>query len=397
MSRWPWQQRDYNQLSTGSSSATRVRPNKKQVIITILKWVAVATVCGVVTFFTLFGIDFNSRITPRDYLASTRPASGPLSSTCFKANYTLSNQHYGIIPSVPVKEGDVCFDYAGLIHNSNTTSNVPPVTYHTYWSSHMTDRLTENQVASLRSFAATQPSQHTLFLWISSRDHTKLIRSDSLWHTVNSPNIQLKIIEDESTALLQHTSLRALEERHMQELLRLVSLYLYGGVWFNLDVLLVRDLSPLLHLEWLTQATCFELSQFASASTVDSRFEGALMHFFAGSPYVCEMLSVASDELNGAVNGLKPLKSLGPDVYARVFHRVLKARITPWAVLPWCFTDPSQCQTSNALPGAFDNVRSFNADHVRRIFAYHWHEKWTSSPGSIFRHLVDQHKLATSW
>ncbi|KAK4512236.1 uncharacterized protein ATC70_002932 [Mucor velutinosus] len=397
MSRWPWQQRDYNQLSTGSSSTTRVRPNKKQVIITILKWVAVATVCGVITFFTLFGIDFNSRITPRDYLASTRPASGPLSSTCFKAKHTLRSQHYGIIPSVPVKEGDVCFDYAGLIRNTNTTSNTSSTVYHTYWSSQMTNDLTQNQIASLRSFAATQASQHTLFFWILSKDKSHLLKSDSLWHTVNSSNIQLKIIEDELTALLEHTPLRALEERHMQELLRLVSLYLYGGVWFNLDVLLVRDLSPLLHLEWLTQATCFELSQFASASTVDSRFEGALMHFFAGSPYVCEMLSVASDELSGAVNGLKPLKSLGPDLYARVFHRVLKARITPWAVLPWCFTDPSQCQTSNALPNAFDNVRSFNVDHVNNIFAYHWHEKWKSSPGSIFKYLVEQHKQIVSW
>lgn len=397
MSRWPWQQRDYNQLSTGSSSTTRVRPNKKQVIITILKWVAVATVCGVITFFTLFGIDFNSRITPRDYLASTRPASGPLSSTCFRANYTLSHQHHGIIPSVPVKEDDVCFDYAGLIHSTNTTSNTIPVTYHTYWSTDMASHLTENQLASLRSFAATQPSQHTLFLWISSKDKSNLLKTDSLWHTVKSPNIQLKIIEDESTQLLEHASLKALEERHMQELLRLVSLYLYGGVWFNLDVLFVRDLSPLLHLEWLTQASCFELSQFASASTVDSRFEGALMHFSARSPYVCEMLSVASDELNGAMNGLKPLKSLGPDLYARVFHRVLKARITPWAVLPWCFTDPSQCQTSNALPNAFDNVRRFNVDHLNVIFAYHWHEKWKSSPGSVFKYLVEQHKQITLW
>ncbi|KAL9539865.1 hypothetical protein MBANPS3_010016 [Mucor bainieri] len=337
----------------------------------------------------------------RDYLASARPASGPLSSTCFKSDYTPSSPHYGIIPSVPVKEDDVCFDYAGLIHsstsNTNITSPISPVIFHTYWSTHMTSHLTENQVASLRSFAATQPPQHTLFLWISAQDRSSLLKSDSVWHTVKSPNIQLKIIEDESTALLQHTTLRALEEKHMQELLRLVSLYLYGGVWFNLDVLLVRDLSPLLHLEWLTQATCFELSQFASASTVDSRFQGALMHFFAGSPYICEMLSVASDELNGAVNGLKPLKSLGSDLYARVFHRVLKARITPWAVLPWCFTDPSQCKTSNALPSAFDHVKSFNVDHVNRIFAYHWHEKWKSSPGSIFKYLVDQHKQITAW
>lgn len=392
MNRWPWQQDAYNQVST--STSTRVRPNKKQLIITILKWVLIATVGGIVTFFTLFGIDFNSRITPRDYLASTRPASGSLSSTCFKSNYTLSSQHFGIIPSVPVKEGDVCFDYAGLIKPQQNNASV---IYHTYWSTHMTRYLTENQLASLRSFEATQPSHHTLFLWIASKDKSNLLQSDSLWHSVKSPNIQLRIIEDESNKLLENTPLVTLEERHLQELLRLVSLYLYGGVWFNLDVLFVRDLSPLLHLEWSTQATCFELSQFASASTVDSRFSGALMHFYANSPYVCEMLSVAADELNGVVNGLKPLKSLGPDLYARVFHRVLKSRITPWAVLPWCFTDPSQCQKSNALPKAFDNIGDFNVDNLNKIFVYHWHEKWKASPGTIFKYLVEQQKRLTSW
>ncbi|CEP16378.1 hypothetical protein [Parasitella parasitica] len=362
---------------------------------TILKWVLIATVCGIVTFFTIFGIDFNSRITPRDFLASARPESGPLSSTCFKSSDTPHNQHFGIIPSVPVKEDDVCFDYAGLIkpQHSNATT---PIVYHTYWSTHMTKYLTENQLASLRSFAATQPSHHTLFFWITSRDKPDLLKPDSLWLSVKSPNVQLKILEEESNELLKDTPLATLEERHLQELLRLASLYLYGGVWFDLDVLFVRDLSPLLHLEWLTQSTCFELSQFASASAVDSRFSGALMHFFPQSPYVCEMLSAASDELNGVVNGLKPLRSLGPDLYARVFHRMLRHRITPWAVLPWCFTDPSQCHSSNALPSAFDNVREFSVDHVNKIFAYHWHEQWKTSPGTIFKHLVEQQRRFTT-
>ncbi|KAI8647848.1 hypothetical protein BD408DRAFT_334187 [Parasitella parasitica] len=390
MSRWPWQQDVCNQVST------RVRPNKKQLAIAILKWVLIAAICGTVTFFTVFGIDFNSRITPRDYLASARAASGPLSSTCFRSNDAPHNQHFGIIPSVPVKEDDVCFDYAGLIKPQNSNATTPTI-YHTYWSTQMTRYLTENQLAALRSFAATQPPQHTLYFWIASQDKPDLLKSDSLWHSVKSPNIQLKIIEDESNELLESTPLTTLDVRHLQQVLRLVSLYSFGGVWFNLDVLFVRDLSPLLHLEWLTQATCFELSQFASASAVDSRFSGALMHFFPKSPYLCEMLNVASDELNGTVNGLKPLKSLGPDLYARVFHRVLKHRITPWAVLPWCFTDPSQCQSSNALPGVFDNIREFNVDHLTKIFAYHWHEKWNASPGTIFKHLVEQQKRYTIW
>ncbi|KAI7905027.1 uncharacterized protein BX663DRAFT_417204, partial [Cokeromyces recurvatus] len=261
-----------------------------------------------------------------------------------------NNKHYGIIPSVPVKEDDVCFDYASLIQSNQSYYNfTSPLYFHTHWSTKMTKRLTDNQLAAIRSFVATQASQNQLLFWISKRDKVNLLHADSLWHQVKAKNVQLKIIETE-TDLFQKTPLEGMDkDGFLEDTLKLAALYKYGGLWFDLDVLFIRDMSPLFHQEWLSQASCFERSKFASSNTVDSRFSGAFMYFHAQSPYLCEMMSVASDMLKGVIQ----LTSLRDHLYARVYYRVLRHRIAPWAVLPWCFTDPTQCRRSNSLPSLF--------------------------------------------
>jgi hypothetical protein len=372
------------------TSTIQVKANRKQITLIVLKWVLTVAILGIITFFAVFGIDFNSRISPRDYLASKRLESGPLSSEqCFQ-DIMDTNKHYGFIPSVPVKEDDTCFDYASLIKSQLTNDTTM---FHTFWSTAMSPTLTENQLASLRSLIATQPSKTTqLKLWVSAKDKPILLEPKSLWHTIPANAIQLETIDTSfvfTTEQLQH---------YTKDLLKLSALYTYGGVWFDLDVLFIRDMSPLLQQEWLSQATCFERSPFASSSTVDSRFAGALMHMYAKSPYLCEMISVAKDELTGAANGLKPLRSLNIDLYARVYYRLLKHRLAPWAVLPWCYTDPSQCRPDNALPDAFDRNAEFDNQKLDAVFTYHWHSnRWDASPGSIFKYLTEKHKQETHW
>lgn len=378
-----WQRVPIDELPT----TVQVKPNRKQITIIVLKWVLILIILGMMTFFTIFGIDFNSRISPREYLASKRLDSGPLSSQqCFH-NVNDNNKHFGHIPSVPVKD-DTCFDYASLIkpHGSSNTT-----VFHTYWSTALSSTLTENQLASLRSLIATHPSGTTqLKLWVSDKEKSILLDPKSLWHTIPKNTIQLETIDNSVFTMeqLQH---------HTKDLLKLSALYTYGGVWFDLDVLFIRDMSPLLQQEWLSQATCFERSPFASSTTVDSRFAGSLMHMYAKSPYLCEMISVAKEELTGTMNRLKPLRSFNMDLYARVYYRLLKHRLAPWAVLPWCYTDPSQCKPGNSLPDAFDRIE-FDQQKLNAVFAYHWHQsRWDANPGSIFTYLTEQHKQVTHW
>ncbi|CAO3656359.1 unnamed protein product [Mucor hiemalis] len=325
-----------------------------------------------------------------------RPDSGPLSSTCF-TNYVPEeslNQPYGIIPSVPVIEDHTCYEYAALLKSNSTPASNKSVIYHTFWSSRFTS-FSEDQVASLRSFVATQPTTSKLYLWISAEDHAVLEQS-KLWKGISTPRIDIKLIDSEAQNLLHETPLAS--SWHLQninqakDLLRLATLYRYGGVWFDLEVLFVRDMTPLLGQEWLSQAHCLESSY---SSTSGSRYEGVFLHFFKESPYLCEMMTEANTQLIQSSN-LSVLPSLGAHLYARIYHRLLEHRIQTWAVLPWCFTDPSQCVSTNSLPSIFRNA-NFDNTMLSSVFAFHWHKSWTSSPGSIYKFLVNEHKERVSW
>lgn len=387
-----WRQR----RSPDEEEVTTIRPNQRQILIVVLKWIGTALAVGVLLFFTLFGIDFNPHVSLKAPFASTRPSSGALSSTCF-ANYVPEeslNQPYGIIPSVPVIEEHTCYEYAALL-KSNSTPPLPSVIYHTFWSSRFTS-FSDDQVASLRSFIATQSSSATLYLWISAEDHAVLKQSKS-WQTISTPHrIDIKIIDSETESLIHDTPLASSWQLHnineIKHLLRLATLYRYGGVWFDLEVLFLRDMAPLLGQEWLSQAHCLESSY---SSTSGSRYEGVFLHFFKGSPYLCEMMTEANAQLTHT-SPLHQLPSLGSHLYARIYHRLLEHRMQTWAVLPWCFTDPSQCLAKNSLPSVFRNAR-FDNNMLSSVFAYHWHKSWTSSPGSIYKFLVSQHKESVAW
>lgn len=362
------------QRSTHNGNETTIRPNAKQVTFIILKWSAMATLLGIITFFTLFGIDFNPHVSLRESFSPPKPEPGPLLSSCFQgySPETSANQHFGIIPSVPVIEGDVCYNYASLVKPNKAIATI----YHTFWSSKTTS-FTEKELAILRSFIATQSSESTLYLWVASSDKKALEK----W--IHNERIQIKIINNgliENTPFTETSWLSQHQEQN--NLLRLATLYKFGGVWFDFNVLFVRDMSPLLSQEWLSQSNC--LDKVLSKSS--------FLHFFKSSPYLCEMMAEANQQLKTQ----SQLKSLGSDLYALVFSRLLRHKIQTWAMLPWCYTDPSQCLKSNSLPSAFDHG-DFDKNKLSKVFAYTWHRSLNSSPGSIFKYLVNEHKQIVSW
>lgn len=362
--------------STNSNNGndTKIQPNARQVTFIVLKWSTMLIILVIITFFTIFGIDFNPHVSLKESFSPPTPGPGPLLSSCFQdyTPETSPNKHFGIIPSVPVVEGDVCYDYASLVKPIKDIATI----YHTFWSS-KTNRFSENELAILRSFIATQSPGSIIYLWISSNDKHALEK----W--IHSDRIQVRIINNElieNTPLTEFSWLSQHQEQH--NLLRLVTLYKFGGVWFDLNVLFVRDMSPLLSQEWVSQSNCLD----------KSISKGSFLHFFKSSPYLCEMMAEANQQLKGQGQ----LKSLGPDLYARVFSRLLKHKIQTWTMLPWCYTDPSQCLKSNSLPSAFDHG-DFDKNKLSKVFAYSWHKSWNASPGSIFKYLVNQHKQVVSW
>ncbi|KAI9313908.1 hypothetical protein BX666DRAFT_1863931 [Dichotomocladium elegans] len=152
----------------------------------------------------------------------------------------------------------------------------------------------------------------------------------------------------------------------------------YGGLWFDIHTLFVRDLSPLLESgnDWMSQATCF--------TSVDGNpFLGSsMMYFRKHSPHLCELKHAA-----GAMR----------ELYYRVYQRILRNGYEPWAVMPWCYVDPSQCRKPNRLQSPFDPSASFDRRMLESVFAYHYHTLPSSSSrptGAIYNYLDGKYAKA---
>lgn len=394
----------------------------KRLVINLIKLVIFFGLLVGTSFFALCRLEVNAHVYVRSWFSPPQPLVVEPLSKCFEnvsqdSPYYQGNQKFSanFVPGLPVWEAHTCYDFAALFKPQRYPHDGDK-TFHTYWSSNLTSTFEEKQVATLRSFAATQNTNHPLIVWIPKEDEEALITSEAWNYLVNAQGNQTRITYQlvKPKELTKDTPLeefvdtwRALVEqgndgKGKDDLLRMLVLYRYGGVWFDLDTLFVRDLSPLFEHEWIAQGSC-------STGMFGNPFTGALFHFNKKSPYVCEILEGATDLFNARIqaeNGStseiqKRYLVTGPEIfgsklYYRIYRRVLHHGIKPWSILPWCFTDPSQCKRSNSLPSLFSNT-NFDEKRVRQTFAYHWRDKWSATPGTMFKFLDSIHTKKIKW
>lgn len=104
------------------------------------------------------------------------------------------------------------------------------------------------------------------------------------------------------------------------------------------------------------------------------------MHFYQHSPYLCEMLyAMAHDPPPTAQS-----TDWGSRLYHKVFRRLISASITPFKILPYCFTDGRNCRLDNRLPdpfqkrdptwgkGKMEDLKS----KLESVWAVHLHNQW---------------------
>ncbi|KAH9943294.1 uncharacterized protein BXZ73DRAFT_97343 [Epithele typhae] len=161
------------------------------------------------------------------------------------------------------------------------------------------------------------------------------------------------------------------------DLVRLLVIWAYGGVWVDMDSLLTRDLAPLLEYEFVTQWDRYDKKYVP--------MNGALMHFHKHSPYLCEAFHV----MTTSAPPRKGTTDWSATLYLKLRHRLLHGGIPPFQVLPFCFTDARSCQLDDRLPdpfvanpadgrwamgfgredGGVDNV-------LKKVFSVHLHNQW---------------------
>ncbi|KAG1748291.1 glycosyltransferase family 32 protein [Suillus paluster] len=242
--------------------------------------------------------------------------------------YNVSEAVYGkkrfeVQAGVTMRMGMDCYEFAGTVRFAEGEWNqegryIPPeerAQFHTYWRVDLAP-LDERQEYMLKSFFATQDLPRSrLILWSNGDLSLNPIVQKYLELVVDIPELA-KGTPMESHRLLNLEDKKAWVDG---DLVRLLVIWTYGGAWIDMDMLLTRDLSPLLEHEFVTQWDCYD--------KIYQAFNGALMHFRKHSPYLSPPRSPSTD--------------WGAILYLRLWRRLLSESIPPFKILPFCLSDPS--------------------------------------------------------
>ncbi|GAA6027339.1 hypothetical protein JCM8097_002607 [Rhodosporidiobolus ruineniae] len=320
----------------------------------------------------------------------------PLSSTCFDPSHIASTSYNTSLATAPayvdvhagigMPLGRDCYDFAGTLPRHPLPGMVLPshTVFHTYWRADLLP-LGSRQIALLHSILATQDRESTsVILWTNAPSPASFVSSQPvLAPLLELYGTRLAVRSVDKRALAQGTPMQDHQLLDLDDklawvdgdLVRVLVLYAIGGVWVDFDTIMTgRDMRVLGESEWVTQWDCYD--------KVYQPLNGAMMHFYQHSPYLCEFLhSMASDPppKQGSVDW-------GSRLYHKVFRSLLARGIKPFKVLPYCFTDGVSCRLDNRLPdpfgdkgaekkwgkGRWEDVES----KVRNVWAVHLHNRW---------------------
>ncbi|KAH9979746.1 hypothetical protein BJV74DRAFT_719285, partial [Russula compacta] len=253
--------------------------------------------------------------------------------------------------------GGDCYDFAGTVQfreaEREEDTHAEPVLLHSFWPAGRAP-FGPRQEAMLKSVLATQPrARSRLVLW-SDRDMSAdvLLRAYVERYGASGERgrrIELRVVdlpllaqgtELEDSALMRSPlsdgSSSVSNADADAELVRLLVLWRYGGVWVDMDSLLTRDLMPLLEHEFVTQWKC-------DYGTNTPPMTGALMHFYQHSPYLCEAFHVL------ATSPPRSSADWGARLYDNLWRRLIAEGWPPFKILPFCFSDGRSCGPQSQL------------------------------------------------
>jgi hypothetical protein len=146
------------------------------------------------------------------------------------------------------------------------------------------------------------------------------------------------------------------------DLFRLLVLHKYGGFYIDMDVLVLRDMSPLNNLEFLYQwgptgFKCFH------TDTVDPNFRmnGAIMRLSKGSDLSLEFLEILK-----STHPFKNSTVWGSELYSKTIRNEVLALPCIWFNSEWGYED-----TILEPFKKNDNIKFFDG-----AFTWHWHNRW---------------------
>jgi len=250
-------------------------------VLTILKYLLptalILLLLGFYRFEPHIELAFYDRAFISKHITHVEKLAGCFDEGRISASYNLSKHVYGpkrteIHAGIPMRIGLDCYDFAGTIKNLKedererglSLEHIAPeekTQYHTYWRTDLAP-FTPRQEWMLKSFFATQDlSTSRLILWTNGdlsqntilQSYVSLYPHSFLVKVVDIPRLA-RGTALEGSVLLERTDRRAWVDG---DLVRLLVLWTYGGLWVDMDSLLTRDLHPLLEHEFVTQWDCY--------------------------------------------------------------------------------------------------------------------------------------------
>ncbi|THU82297.1 glycosyltransferase family 32 protein [Dendrothele bispora CBS 962.96] len=373
-----------------------IRPRPYTVLKFLIPAVVVLFLLGFYHYEPHVEFAFYERDWVHKEIDPVKPLAGCFDSGRVSPRYNVSEAVYGPKFTNPqagmqMRFGMDCYDFAGTIKSpsksglsSIVVSAEQRTQFHTYWRIDLAE-FGPRQEYMLKSFFATQDLSSTrLVLW-SNGDlaERNLILQKYLKRYPDAFTVRkLSIRELARGTVLEGSSLLASTDKKAWldgDLIRLLLLWNYGGVWVDMDSLLTRDLEPLLEHEFVTQWDCYDKKY--------SALNGALMHFRQHSPYLCEAFHIMLND--------SPPRSGSTDwgsvLYFKLWRRLVAASIPPFKILPFCFTDGRSCRLDNRLPDPFvsddskgkwtmglgmEEGGALDKTLHEKVFGVHLHNQW---------------------
>ena len=384
-------------------------------VLTFLKVAIPVAIILLIAGYTMyephFELSFYERAWVKSELEPITPLRGCFDSPHVSRLYNVSENVYGrrrteVHSGLAMRMGMDCYDFAGTIKPSESdldgfVEDGGRVNYHTYWRVDLAP-FTERQEWMLKSYFATQDIQRTkLILWSNGDLSGNQVLQKWLRRFPDAFELKVADIEELSRGTeLEGSSMLNLNDKKAWvdgDLIRLLLLWQYGGVWVDMDSLLTRDMSPLLEHEFVTQWDCYGslFFDFISSTkivlngpftTTEKAYQplnGAMMHFRQHSPYLCEAFHI----MHTSTPPRPGSTDWGSVLYHRLWRRLVAGGVPPFKILPFCFTDGRSCRLDNRLPDPFVSDRgqtmSFHTKDggsldqaLQKVFSIHLHNQW---------------------
>ncbi|KAI8888053.1 hypothetical protein K501DRAFT_330098 [Backusella circina FSU 941] len=171
----------------------------RRIILNLIKWIITSVLFLGISFFVLCRLEVNAHVYIRNWFSPPTVAVVEPLSKCFQkvpkdGPYYQGNQKFtaNFVPGIPVWEAHTCYDFAALFKTQRYPFHQHQ-SFHTYWSSNITTDFDEKPLATLRSFSATQNTNHSLTLWIPAHDESRLTESSG-WTRLSVFKEQLDLL-----------------------------------------------------------------------------------------------------------------------------------------------------------------------------------------------------------